>query len=47
MHGKTSSKRAQFTVKVAKTLKKACELIEAGFECATEVDGARIFRKQK
>jgi len=37
----------EFTVKVAKTLKEACELVEAGFEYVTEIDGARIFRKRK
>jgi integrase len=37
----------EFTVKVAKTLKEACELVETGFEYVTEIDGARIFRKRK
>ena len=31
----------------ATTLKKACELIEAGFEYVTEVDRVKIFRKPK
>jgi len=37
----------EFTSKVAKTLKEACELVEAGFEYITEMDGAKIFRKRK
>lgn len=36
-----------FHVKVAKTLKEACELVEAGFEYVTDVDGNKIFRKRK
>jgi hypothetical protein len=28
-------------------LKEACELLEAGFEYVTEIDGAKIFRKRK
>ena len=37
----------EFTVKVAKTLKEACGLVEAGFGYVTEMDGAKIFRKRK
>lgn len=37
----------QYHVKVAKTLKEACELAEAGFQYFTEIDGAQIFRKRK
>ena len=36
-----------FHVKVAGTLKEACELVEAGFEYVTDVDGNKIFRKRK
>ena len=32
---------------VAKDIKKAHELIEAGFEYVTEMDGVKIFRKMK
>jgi len=37
----------QYHVKVAKTLKEACELVEAGFEYVTDMDYAKIFRKRK
>ena len=37
----------EFTVKVAETLKEACELLEAGFEYITDIDGKKIFRKRK
>jgi len=37
----------EFTVKVAETLKEACELLEAGFEYVTDMDGKKIFRKRK
>ena len=37
----------EYISKVAKTEKKVCSLIEAGFEYVTEFEGARIFRKRK
>lgn len=37
----------EYVCKVAKTVKEATELIEAGFEYVTEIDGARLFRKPK
>ena len=39
----------QWTVRVASEVKKACTLIEAGFEYVTEeyADGSKIFRKRK
>ena len=37
----------EYTVRVAKTVKEACQLIEAGFEYVTEIDGAKLFRKRK
>jgi hypothetical protein len=36
-----------FTVKVAETLKEACELLEAGFRYVTDMNGKKIFRKRK
>lgn len=36
-----------YTSRVAKTLKEACELVEAGFEYVTEMDGAKISQKRK
>ena len=37
----------EFTVRAAKSVKEACELIESGFEYVTEMDGAKLFRKRK
>ena len=36
-----------FHVKIADTLKEACELVEAGFENITDIDHHKIFRKRK
>jgi len=36
-----------FICKVAKTLKEAAELIEAGFEYVTDIDGCKLFKKRK
>jgi len=33
-------------VKVVHNLKEACELVEAGFEYVTDMEGAKIFRKR-
>jgi integrase len=40
-------KDEEYISKVAKTVKEACQLIEAGFEYVTEIDGAKLFRKRK
>jgi len=40
-------KENEYVSKVAKTVKEACQLIEAGFEYVCEVNGAKIFRKRK
>ncbi len=37
----------EFTSAVARTLQEACQLVEAGFEYVTEIDGAKLFRKRK
>jgi integrase len=37
----------QYHVKVARTLKEACELAKAGFEYFTEIEGAQVFRKRR
>lgn len=42
-----SFKDEEYIVRVAKTVKEACKLIEAGFEYVTEIDGAKLFRKRK
>jgi len=42
-----TGQQSDYISKVAKTVKKACELIEAGFEYVTEMDGVRLFRKRK
>lgn len=36
-----------YVSKVAKTVKEACELVEAGFEYVCEMDRIKIFRKRK
>ena len=37
----------QFTCRVARTLKEAENLIEAGFDYVTDMDGVKLFRKLK
>jgi len=37
----------EYACKVAKTIKEASELIEAGFEYVTAMDGYKLFRKRK
>lgn len=37
----------EFTVKVAKTIEEAKELLEAGFEYVFEKDGLMLLRKRK
>ncbi len=37
----------EFTVRVANNLEETCELLEAGFEYVTDIDGCKIFRKRK
>lgn len=37
----------EYHVRVARTLKEACELAKAGFEYFTEIEGAHIFRKRR
>ena len=37
----------EFTVKVAETLKDACNLLGAGFEYVTDMDDKKLFRKRK
>ena len=37
----------EFTCRVANTIKEAKELVEAGFDYVTDVDGAKLFRKRK
>jgi hypothetical protein len=37
----------EFTVRVAKPLDEACNLLEAGFEYVTDMDGVKLFRKRK
>lgn len=36
-----------YSCKVAKTINETSQLIEAGFEYVTEIDGSRLFRKRK
>jgi integrase len=37
----------EFIVKVAENVTEACQLIEAGFEYITEMEGVKLFRKRK
>lgn len=37
----------KFTCRVARTLKEAESLIEAGFDYVTDMDGVKLFRKRK
>jgi len=37
----------EFTCRVAKTLRAAKELIEAGFEFVTDMEDSKLFRKRK
>jgi hypothetical protein len=37
----------EYVSKVARTVKEACQLVEAGFEYVTEIDDVKIFRKPK
>ncbi len=37
----------EFHAKVARKLKEACKLVEAGFEYVTDINGAKLFRKRK
>ena len=38
---------SEYTTRIAKTVKGARALIEAGFEYVTDMDGFKIFRKRK
>ncbi len=40
-------KDEEYIVRVAKTVKEACQLLEAGFEYVTEIEDAKLFRKRK
>jgi len=42
-----SHDNGQFTVRVAQSVKEACELVEAGFEYVTDIAEKKIFRKRK
>jgi arginine/ornithine N-succinyltransferase beta subunit len=37
----------EFICKVAKNVQEANELVESGFDYATEIDGLQLFRKRK
>ena len=40
-------KDEEYVARIAKTVKEACQLVEAGFEYVTEIDGLKLFRKRK
>lgn len=37
----------EFICKIAKSLKEASDVVEAGFDYVTEMDGCKIFKKRK
>lgn len=37
----------EFHIWVAKTLEEICQLVEAGFDYVTGMEGANVFRKHK
>jgi hypothetical protein len=37
----------EYVVKVNKTAYEATDLMNVGFECVTDVEGAKLFRKRK
>ena len=37
----------EFTVKAVDNLDEACDLVEAGFEYVTDMDGRKLFKKRK
>ncbi len=43
----SSSEDEEYTVKIANNVSDAVQLIEKGFQYATEIDGAKLFRKHK
>jgi len=42
-----SPKDDEYTIRVAETMDEACDLLEAGFEYVTDMNGTKIFRKRK
>lgn len=40
-------KDEEFTVRVAKTVKEACQLLESGFQYVTDMNNLKLFRKRK
>jgi len=40
-------KDEEYVVRIAKTVKQACQLIEAGFEYVTDMEDTKLFRKRK
>ena len=40
-------KDEDYIVRVAKTVKEACQLLESGFEYVTDMDNLKLFRKRK
>jgi len=41
------AKSDEFTVRVARTLDEACQLLEVGFDYVTDMEGAKLFRRRK
>jgi hypothetical protein len=37
----------QYIAKLTSEIDEACKLLEVGFECVTDMDGKKLFRKRK
>jgi len=37
----------EYTCRVAKTVEEATQLIESGFDCVTDIDEVKLFKKRK
>ena len=42
-----NEQNSEYHVKLAETVKEACELLEVGFEYVTDMEGKKLFRKRK
>jgi hypothetical protein len=42
-----NEQNSEYHVKLAETVKEACELLEVGFEYVTDIEGKKLFMKRK
>ncbi len=47
LNAKLEPTKEEYFVKIANNLAEATQLVAEGFEFATEIDGAKLFRKRK